>query len=81
MGASCLEVVALSQPEDLFNVKVRVLCGCGAVRGFWVPIDRQIPGPLRCSLGRPVATEVSELSDALLATLAESDSPSSAPVC
>ena len=43
----------LSQPEDLFNVKVHVRCACGAVREFCVPTDRQIPGPLRCTLGPP----------------------------
>ena len=50
---SGLEVIALSQPEDLFNVSVHVRCGCGAVREFCVPTDRQIPGPLRCTLGPP----------------------------
>lgn len=43
----------MSQPENLFNVKVDVRCGCGAVRQFCVPTDQQIPGPLRCPLGPP----------------------------
>ena len=40
---SVLEVVAMSQPNDLFNLKVHVRCPCGAVRKFCVPTDQQIP--------------------------------------
>lgn len=43
----------MPKPDDLFNVKVHVRCGCGAVRRFCVPTDRQIPEPLRCPLGSP----------------------------
>lgn len=43
----------MSQPDDLFNLKVHVRCRCDAVQKFCVPTDQQIPKPLRCPLGPP----------------------------
>lgn len=43
----------MSQPDDLFNLKVHVRCQCGAVQKFCVPTDQQMPKALRCPLGPP----------------------------
>lgn len=43
----------MSQPDDLFNLKVHVRCACGAVRKFCVPTDQPMPKQLRCPLGPP----------------------------
>lgn len=43
----------MNQPADHFNVRVHVICGCGAVQKFCVPVDKQMPNELRCSRGTP----------------------------
>lgn len=40
----------MTQPDDLFNLKVEIRCGCGGIREFCVPTGQQIPERLRCSL-------------------------------
>lgn len=50
---SVVEVVAIPQPNDLFNLKVHIRCGCGAISKFCVPTDRRIPKRLRCTLSPP----------------------------
>ena len=62
LPSSALEVVAMSQPDDLFNLKVHVHCQCGAVRKFCVPTDQQMPEPLRCPPDLRGAVEVAATS-------------------
>lgn len=39
----------MSRSESLTRVSVRIVCGCGATREFCVPVDKEVPGPLRCA--------------------------------
>lgn len=39
----------MSQPESLTRVSVRIVCGCGATREFCVPVNKEVPAPLRCA--------------------------------
>lgn len=43
----------MPRPDDLFNLKVHIECGCGAVRKFCIPTDRPMPERLRCLRGPP----------------------------
>ncbi len=47
----------MSQPDDMYNLKVHVRCGCGAVQKFCVPTNQQTPKRLRCSRGTPTGGE------------------------